>query len=190
MRFALTIGFSIALLCTPHPGDTAQGSVPACPARFSTLLADSIFRGYAVRATTRVPRLVEPNVRSGRARLYRTRIREGAAQGPNFAGHYTIIPIGCGAATVCVAIVDATTGHVYFPPGLSSAEALIVDTAGLNLETLNFRRGSSLLIVVGSPNEQRRRAGISYYTWRSDRLDLIRFIPVAQLCGLSASTRF
>lgn len=111
-------------------------------------------------------------------------------QGPNFAGHYTIIPIGCGAATVCVAIADAATGHVYFPPELRSAEALLVDTGGVEVETLNFRPDSRLLIVAGSPNEQPRRAGISYYVWRSGRLSLIRYTPAAALCGLPVSTRF
>jgi len=117
-------------------------------------------------------------------------IREGAGEGPNFADRYTIIRIGCGAATLCVAIADAMTGHVYFPPELRTVEALIVDTGSVEVDTLNFRRDSRLLIAVGSPNEQRRRAGISYYVWRSGRLSLVRFTPAAALCGLPASTRF
>ncbi len=30
------------------------------------------------------------------AKRYRTRLREGAAEGPNFAGHFTIVGWGCG----------------------------------------------------------------------------------------------
>jgi hypothetical protein len=136
------------------------------------------------------PRPARPDVRGGWVHHYRTSISEGARLGPNFADHYTIIRIGCGAATLCVAIADARTGHVYLPPGLRSAEALLVDTGGLEVETLNYRRSSRLLIVVGSPNERPRGAGIGYYVWRSGRLSRFRYIPAARLCGLPASTRF
>jgi len=49
------------------------------------------------------------------ARRYRTVIREGAREGPNFAGHFTIVTWGCGAGCVQFAIVDAKTGLVYSP---------------------------------------------------------------------------
>ncbi len=39
-------------------------------------------------------------------RSYRTQIREGAAKGPNFAGHYTIAEWGCGSSCVSIAIID------------------------------------------------------------------------------------
>ena len=190
MRLFSTMALSCSLACAPLPGGAAYASIPSCPAPFARLLGDRVFRGYAVHVTPNRPRPVQPDVRSGRARYYRTRIREGAGEGPNFADRYTIIRIGCGAATLCVAIADATTGHVYFPPELRSVEALIVDTGRVEVDTLNFRRDSRLLIVVGSPNEQRRRAGISTYTWRSGRLNLVRFTPAAELCGLPASMQF
>jgi len=179
-----------SLAAAPLSGGAASASIPSCPAPFARLLGDEVFRDYAVRLTLNSFRVVQPDVSSGRARRYRTAIREGAAQGPNFADHYTIIRIGCGAATLCIAIADATTGHVYFPQALASAEALIVDTGRMEVDTLNFRRDSRLLIVVGSPNERTRRAGISTYIWRSGRLNLVRFTPAAELCGLQASTRF
>ena len=160
------------------------------PAPFARLLNGHVFRDYAVRVTPNRRPPAEPDLSDARARHYRTRIREGARAGPNFADRYTIISIGCGAATLCVAIADAVTGHIYFPPELRTAEALIVDTGRTEVETLNFRRDSRLLIVIGSPNEQRRRAGVSYYVWRSARLSLIRFTPAAALCGLPASTQF
>jgi hypothetical protein len=43
-------------------------------------------------------------------------LREGAKQGPNFAGHYTVVMWGCGSDCMEVAVVDAKTGHVYFVP--------------------------------------------------------------------------
>src|SRR5258708_7231292 len=56
-----------------------------------------------------------------RARLYQTVLREQADAGPNFAGHYTIVVIGCGTSCARIAVVDARTGRVFFPRGLSAA---------------------------------------------------------------------
>jgi hypothetical protein len=41
---------------------------------------------------------------------FRTRIRKGAPDGPNYAGHYTVITWGCGVECQMHAIVDAKTG--------------------------------------------------------------------------------
>lgn len=109
-------------------------------------------------------------------------IREEAKQGPNFAGHFTIVHIGCGAGTVCPAIIDVKTGIVYFPPELLSAEALLMDTGDTDVDTLNYRRNSRLLIVAGTPNENRKNEGMSSYLWRSGKLKLIRFVPSVKLC--------
>ena len=54
-----------------------------------------------------------PVLKEAEDRAFRTRIREGAAGGPNFAGHYTIVEWGCGAGCVSIATVDAKTGTVY-----------------------------------------------------------------------------
>ena len=57
------------------------------------------------------------NLRSHpKASLFRTKLREGAKRGPNFAGHYTLLMWGCGADCMVVAVVDAKTGRVYFAP--------------------------------------------------------------------------
>ena len=40
---------------------------------------------------------------SKRARLYRTVLREGAKEGPNFAGHYTIVTWGAGLGVFSMA---------------------------------------------------------------------------------------
>ena len=46
------------------------------------------------------------------ARMYRTVLRRGAARGPNFAGHFTVVLWNNGTF-VNVAVVNARTGHVY-----------------------------------------------------------------------------
>src|SRR5215467_1045701 len=49
-------------------------------------------------------------------RSYRTKIREGAAAGPNFAGHFMIAVWGCGTSCISGAIVDAKTGEIHDLP--------------------------------------------------------------------------
>lgn len=44
-----------------------------------------------------------------------TRITEGAATGPNFAGCYTVIEWGCGTECQAYVIVDARTGRIFSP---------------------------------------------------------------------------
>jgi len=168
----------------------AEKPIPSCPAAFADLLSNRVFNEYAAEVAPSDEKTVPPIVKTGRAHLYRTVIREGAKRGPNFAGHYTVIEIGCGAATVCLAISDARSGKVYFPSNLNDATALLVDTGNVDVATLNYRKNSRLLVVIGLPNENPKRAGASYYVWKSNKLQLIRFIPANKLCGLPSSTQF
>ena len=46
------------------------------------------------------------------AQTFRTRITEGAAAGPNFAGSYTVVTWGCGTSCQGGAIVDARDGDI------------------------------------------------------------------------------
>lgn len=176
---ALLLALSSA---TAAPADPPQ--IPVCSAPFGRLLADSVFRAYPVREAPRRTSWAAPSVNTGQARLYRTVIREEAKLGPDFAGHYKLVRIGCGAATTCIAIADAATGKVTFPPNLRVATALLFDTGQVNVETLNYRRNSRLLIVAGSPNEDERRTGLSYYLWGAGKLRLVRFVPAATLCRM------
>ena len=49
---------------------------------------------------------------------YRTRISEEMKTGPNFAGHYALVIIGCGTACRFAYVADVSTGQVYdFPYG-------------------------------------------------------------------------
>jgi hypothetical protein len=45
---------------------------------------------------------------------FRTRIREGAAEGPNFAGRYAVIIWGGGTGTGTFVLVDEKTGEIFF----------------------------------------------------------------------------
>ena len=109
---------------------------------------------------------------SPEARRYRTVIREGAGEGPNFAGHYTIVEWGCGAGCVQFAMVDAKTGSVFMPPFYVGPCALVEGETGEPEEPLQYRIDSRLLIVSGSRNEEGE--GVYYYKWDGKRLELIK----------------
>ena len=50
------------------------------------------------------------------AKTFAAALREGAAQGVNFAGHYTLVMWGCGSPCNRLALIDRWTGAVYLPP--------------------------------------------------------------------------
>ncbi len=121
-----------------------------------------------------------PALRGRQARRFRTQLRNGAAAGPNFAGHYTIVAWGCGTSCVSFAIIDAKNGKVFFPPGLG---ALAMDHAGLApgeadppVIGLRHRRDSRLLVVLGAPNEDLSKEGIFYYEWNGSALQRLLFL--------------
>ena len=150
--------------------------------------AESASRGYArvrsVKPRAETPRFEDfpvteqftgkpatVKLASPESRKYRTVIREGAREGPNFAGHYTLVEWGCGAGCVQFAVVDAKTGAVFMPPFYVGPRALVEGETGEPEEPLQFRVDSRLLIVSGSRNE--KGEGVYYYKWDKSRLTLI-----------------
>jgi len=118
-------------------------------------------------------------------RSYRTQIREGAAKGPNFAGHYTIAEWGCGSSCVSIAIIDAKDGSVYDGPFnvLSFASPLKYEgkysSTGEGFEPLSYRINSRLLVVRGCPQEE--NCASYFYEWADSRFKLIRKIPAVEV---------
>jgi hypothetical protein len=106
------------------------------------------------------------------ARRFRTKLREGAKEGPNFAGHYTIVSWHCGTECQVVAVVDAKTGRVYFAPFVPE-------------EGFDFRLNSSLFIANPPEAMEQRRKFFGtnpdpepylksiYYKWENDHFVLI-----------------
>jgi hypothetical protein len=130
------------------------------------------------------------------ARQFRTMLRQGAAHGPNFAGHYTIVGWGCGSSCLNWAIVDAKCGHVFFATDIRIVAADHVDSgpdsersAGLDTDymELRFMRGSSLLAVLGAPEEDESREGIYFYQWTGKRLKLVSFFSRKNICSIDAN---
>jgi len=116
-------------------------------------------------------------------RLFRTRIREAAANGPNFAGHYTIAKWGCGSACVSGVVVDAQTGKIHSMPfsilgfGFALKSADGASWVDYSFRPLEFRVNSRLLIVRGCPEDD--NCGAYYYEWTGFGFRL--------LCTFSAS---
>ena len=119
------------------------------------------------------------------ASRFRTRLREAAARGPNFAGHYTIASWGCGSGCGQYAIVDAHDGRVFFPPQVHYVEVMRVAVPEhlLSVDDVlrrHFRRDSALFIVVGRPLSGEplngKEEGIFYYRWTGTALRLVRFL--------------
>ncbi|MBS1914051.1 MAG: hypothetical protein JST22_18840 [Bacteroidetes bacterium] len=101
------------------------------------------------------------------ARRFRTAITAGAKEGPNFAGHYTVVTWGCGAGCQMFAIVDAKNGKVFVAPFTVSLGEHLDQTEDL----IGFHPDSGLLIVTGEINEE--NYGKHYYAWERGELKLV-----------------
>lgn len=141
---------------------------------------------FAVRpvARDRVRAPAPPVLASRDSRLFRSVLRKGAAAGPNFAGHFTIVAWGCGASCTSAAIVDARNGRVTMPPILQAISAVhVAEAAGPNgFNSLGFRLDSRLLVVLGAPGEDKERDGAAMLEWDGTALRLLRFIPRNKRC--------
>jgi hypothetical protein len=87
---------------------------------------------------------------------YRTRLREGAQQGANFAGHYRVVTWGCGTECETGAIIDAFTGHVVFLPSVNSYH--MEHEMDPDFNSFVFRLDSRLIVFAGQLNDQGEKA--------------------------------
>ncbi len=63
------------------------------------------------------------------ARTFRTAIQHGMAEGPNFAGHWSVIEIGCGTGCRFAYLADHATGRVLrFPYGRGKRNQMEIGT--------------------------------------------------------------
>jgi hypothetical protein len=124
---------------------------------FTNAKADQVpkFSQFPAREYSRGPTgrldLSDPHVYS-----YRTRLREGAQQGANFAGHYTVVTWGCGTDCATGAIIDALTGHVVFLPSVDSNQ--MEHERDPDFNSFVFRLDSRLIVFAGQLNDQGEKA--------------------------------
>lgn len=50
------------------------------------------------------------------AKLFRTRIQDAVQAGPNFAGHYSVIKLGCGTGCLVALLIDLEDGDILEMP--------------------------------------------------------------------------
>ena len=167
MRLLLTT-FGVTLFAA-----TALAQTGAAP-RFGDYPA-RVYKGSAARV----------NVSSTKvARMFRTALREGAKEGVNFAGHYTVVQWGCGAGCVRTAFVDAKTGAVFFPKELAAFGVWFWDN---NEEALQFKPDSRLIVLSGFPasegDKDSPKTGLYYYEWTGRRLRLVKFVEKKREAG-------
>jgi hypothetical protein len=169
--FAVAIAL-MALTVTAMAEESHWNDVTIVPADLTNPKAPR-FADYAVApAFLGVPRPVDL-ASHPEAKMWRTRIREGARNGPNFADHFTVVTWGCGTDCTGIAIVDSRNGAVFFPKALGALHTVNIHDKVLEEGTLHFRRESRLLVAVGMPNEDTAQRGVSYYEWTGNDLKLV-----------------
>jgi hypothetical protein len=168
---------AIALACGERdaspPADTSM--MQAGPAADSMTVSEAAlvrwdtvtlpaFADYAVRERFRGRPAPVRLATDPQARFFRTKLREGARAGPNFADHLTVVTWGCGTGCQVNAIVDARTGEIH-PQWLQTNAGVAV------------RRGSALLIAdpvdtLERPPGPCSSCGIpAAYLWRGNHLE-------------------
>ena len=128
------------------------------------------FEDYPAREVYKGP-IARVRLDSRTARMFRTRLREGATTGPNFAGRYTVVIWGCGTGCAQMGVVDARTGRVYFPP------LEYMDIPDMEDEAARsgwFRLDSRLLRVTQNHYDGRGGYTAYYYLFDDNRFRLLR----------------
>jgi hypothetical protein len=168
-RAFLHTTLTIALLCsaTMASADIMTSSAISIAAMQAAL---PTFADYPATGTFK-GKIARPRIRSKAARMYRTAITEGAKEGPNFAGHYTIVRWGCGTGCIGFAIVDANTGHVFTPPFYVAWRHQREESLR-DRELLEYQPDSRLLVITGSRDD--RDQGEYFYVWEKGKLRLVR----------------
>jgi hypothetical protein len=125
-----------------------------------------------------------PILSTSKQRMNRTRIRNGVLKGegvfrddgtegpgPNFAGHYIVVQIMCGAPCTLIFVVDAKTGIIYPPPIAEGSD--VVDKL--------FHVTSRLFEINGWRYDKAgdlKPSSTYYFLWEADAWKLLRRVPI------------
>ena len=150
---------------------STKRAVPKPAPRFQDYPAILTFFGTNASA-----RLVSPADRN-----FRTMLKNGSAEKPNFAGDYIVVRWGCGSGCAKGAVINARTGAVAWLPHLVS-ECVQQCKDFDDKEWIDFRPDSKLLILNGLlGTEPGRRAidkndgksGSFYYLFENGKFRLL-----------------
>jgi hypothetical protein len=135
--FIMVIG--MALL-----GEAVSAQMPESPKgdppRFENFRVNKIFHGKPAQ----VDLSSHPY-----ARTFRTRLRDAAKKGPNFAGHYALAAWRCGNECQMSLAIDLRTGKVYGPTDLSGESVRVGSMKEIvqSSRLIDFRLNSKLFIA-------------------------------------------
>jgi hypothetical protein len=105
------------------------------------------------------------------ARQFRTMIRDGASQKPNFDGHYIVSTWGCGTDCETGAVIDAITGKVISLPVVAGTPQGVAD------DDLHFAyRLDSRLIVLNGMIREEPPMGSHYFEFDGNALKALKTI--------------
>jgi hypothetical protein len=170
---------SLAIVCA---GSQARSGEPA----FENYPSVKSFQGALAvpKLVTSLQRTYTSEIQDGVKNGYGV-FRDGKEQpGPNFAGDLIVIQWGCGAPCMRMAIADARSGDIYYPPisingiGASSFDLpllMVGDSISQNPE-VEFRLNSNLMIIKATPDLKRHASYTYYFLWEK-HWTLLRRIP-------------
>lgn len=168
---AIMLCLSVSVEAQQRTGKGARARAGAGSAATATAARSPRYDDYPVREIYK-GRIAPVVLDSKRARMFRSRLREDSRTGPNFAGHYTVVYWGCGTGCAQMAVVDAKTGRVYWPP----LEYMDIppDTEQDGLHGRGFRLDSKLLVLTRYQYDMQRTFTAYYYLFENNRFRLIR----------------
>ncbi len=115
-----------------------------------------------------------------KAKKFRTELSEALETGQvDFAGKYIVASWGCGSGCTQSALIDATTGNVYFPVNLW--EVIAGGMAAGERDLLEYKENSRLMIITGYQRKRKQDStmsmhGVSFYEWTGRDFKLLKFI--------------
>ncbi len=115
-----------------------------------------------------------PVINSPNKAYYRTRLREGSAQGSNFGGHYALLTWGCGEGCTTFFILDELNGRV-FDPGFNLTAAKGAPDAGFGL---HYQPDSRLLVMEGCRSNFTGTCGKYYLLWTGSGFETLQREPL------------
>lgn len=154
--------------------------IPFC-AKSSNILGE--FSDYSVTPFTGKTKFPEFKGSQKEYRLYRTRIREGMLEGPNFAGKYSLIQIGCGTGCSFVYIANHTNGLVL---ELHQNEPKVYA-----FETY-FKINSRLLLLQGQESSEMNQCAMTAYELTDGGIKFIlsKRLPNLDYCNNDVQSNF
>ena len=162
MRIVIAALLLLAFVCGPAQ---VKEQGPVWALKFTDFPATGSFHGKPA----------PPILTTKSQKMFRSAIREAAAKGLNFAGHYTIAEWGCGSGCMSIVIIDAVTGKVFAAPFRILSMPLPETEGGHEYQGAVYQLNSRLLIADGCPEET--NCGTYYYEWSDNKFKRLRFDP-------------